>query len=128
MQKNGTWTLILAETTTKLVGNKWVFRIKYNPDGSISKYKAWLVAKGFHQNYRVDFFETFSPIVKPCTVCIVLNLAVMHCWPIWQLDVNNSFLNGMLIKDVFIPQPEGFINSQFPNHVCKLHKALYSLK
>ncbi|KAH9684575.1 hypothetical protein KPL70_013597 [Citrus sinensis] len=92
LQNNGTWTLVPAEKATKLVGNKWVFRVKYNPDGSISKYKARLVAKGFHQTYGVDFFETFSPVVKPCTVRIVLSL------------------------------PEGFINSQFPNHVCKLQK------
>ncbi|KAK9217237.1 hypothetical protein WN943_005862 [Citrus x changshan-huyou] len=52
----------------------------------------------------------------------------MNCWPIRQLDVNNAFLNGMLTEDVFMPQPEGFINSQFPNHVCKLQKALYDLK
>ena len=122
LQNNGTWTLVPAEKATKLVGNKWVFRVKYNPDGSISKYKAWLVAKGFHQTYGVDFFETFSPVVKPCTVRIVLSLVVMNCWPIRQLDVNNAFLNGMLIEDVFMPQPEGFINSQFPNHVCKLQK------
>ncbi|KAH9778887.1 retrovirus-related pol polyprotein from transposon RE1 [Citrus sinensis] len=128
LQKNGTWTLVPAETATKLVGNKWVFRVKYNPNGSISKYKAWLVAKGFHQTYGVDFFETFSPVVKPCTVRIVLSLAVMNCWPIRQSDVNNAFLNCMLTEDVFMPQPEGFTNSQFPNHVCKLHKAFYGLK
>ncbi|KAH9731198.1 retrovirus-related pol polyprotein from transposon RE1 [Citrus sinensis] len=128
LQKNGTWTLVPAETATKLVGNKWVFRVKYNPDGSISKYKARLVAKGFHQTYGVDFFEIFSQVVKPCTVRIVLSLAVMQCWPVRQLDVNNAFLNGMLTEDVFMPQPEGFINSQFPTHVCKLQKALYGLK
>ncbi|KAH9723455.1 retrovirus-related pol polyprotein from transposon RE1 [Citrus sinensis] len=127
-QQNGTWTLVPADTATKPVGNKWVFLVKYNPDGNISKYKARLVAKGFHQTYGVDFFETFSPVVKPCTVHIVLSLAVMHCWPIRQLDVNNAFLNGMLTEDVFMPQPEGFINSQFPNHICRLHKALYGLK
>ena len=77
LQNNGTWTLVPAEKATKLVGNKWVFRVKYNPDGSISKYKARLVAKGFHQTYRVDFFETFSPIIKPCIVRIVFSLAVI---------------------------------------------------
>lgn len=68
LQRNGTQTLVPAETTTKLIGNKWVFRIKYNPDGSISKYKDRLVVKGFHQTYEIDFFETFSHVVKPCTV------------------------------------------------------------
>ena len=67
-----------AESATKIVGNKWVFRVKYNPDGSVPKYKARLVAKGFHQTYGVDFFETFSPIVKRCTIRIILSLVVMN--------------------------------------------------
>ncbi|KAH9738248.1 reverse transcriptase Ty1/copia-type domain-containing protein [Citrus sinensis] len=78
MEKNQTWTLVPAETTTKIVGNKWVFQVKYNPNGSVSKYKAMLVAKGFHQTYGIDFFEAFSPVVKPCTVRIILSLVVMH--------------------------------------------------
>lgn len=128
LQRNETWTLVPTETTTKLIGNKWVFRVKYNPDGSISKYKARLVAKGFHQTYGVDFFKTFSPVVKPCTIRIVLSLVVMHHWLIRQLDVNNAFLNGLLTEDVFMHQPKSFINPQFPTHVCKLNKALYGLK
>ncbi|KAH9740738.1 retrovirus-related pol polyprotein from transposon RE2 [Citrus sinensis] len=68
LEKNQTWTLVLADTATKIVGNKWVFRVKYNPDGSVSKFKVRLVAKGFHQTYDIDFFETFSPVVKPCTL------------------------------------------------------------
>lgn len=66
------------ESAGKIVGNKWAFKVKYNPDGSISKYKVRLVAKGFHQTQGVDFFETFSPVVKPCTIRIFLSLAVTH--------------------------------------------------
>lgn len=102
--------------------------VKYNPGGNISKYKVRLVAKGFHQTYCVDFFVTFSPVVKPCTIIVVLSLAVMHHWQIKKLDVNNAFLNGVLIEDVFMHQPEGFINPHFLLYVCKLNKALYSLK
>lgn len=70
LQRNDTWTLVPAEIATKLVGNKWVFQVKYNPDDGISKYKARLVVKGFHQNYKVDFFETFSPVVTlHCSIC-----------------------------------------------------------
>lgn len=70
--------------------------MKYHHDGSISKYKARLVAKGYHQTQGIDFFETFSLVVKPCTIRIVLSLAVMKHWPIRQLDVNNAFVNGLL--------------------------------
>ena len=102
LQNNKTWTLIPREQAGKIVGNKWVFRVKYNPDGSISKYKAILVAKGFHQTQGVDFFETFSPVVKPCTIRIILSIAVMNHWSIRQLDVNNAFLNGILTEEVFM--------------------------
>lgn len=73
---------MLAETVRKIIGNKWAYRVKYNLDGSISKYKARLVAKRHHQTHGIDFFETFSPVIKPCTVRIILSLAVMHHWPI----------------------------------------------
>ncbi|KAH9751748.1 retrovirus-related pol polyprotein from transposon RE1 [Citrus sinensis] len=116
LQKNETWVLVPKESAGKIVGNKWVFRVKYNPDGSISKYKARLVAKGFHQTQGVDFFETFSPVVKQCTIRVILSLAVMHNWTVRQLDVNNAFLHGILTENVFMHQPEGFVHPQFPSH------------
>ncbi|KAH9682619.1 retrovirus-related pol polyprotein from transposon RE1 [Citrus sinensis] len=128
LQRNQTWTLVPPESAGKIVGNKWVYRVKYNADGSISRYKARLVAKGYHQTYGVDFFETFSPVIKPCTVRIILSLAVMHHWPIKQLDVNNAFLNGILTEDVYMHQPQGFVDSTYPSFICKLNKALYGLK
>ncbi|KAH9695297.1 hypothetical protein KPL71_022712 [Citrus sinensis] len=128
LQKNKTWVLVPKESIWKIVGNKWVFRVKYNPDGSISKYKARLVAKGFHQTQGVDFFETFNPVVKQCIIRVILSLAVMHNWTMRQLDVNNAFLHGILAENVFIYQPEGFVHPQFPSHVCQLTKALYGLK
>ncbi|KAH9673912.1 retrovirus-related pol polyprotein from transposon RE1 [Citrus sinensis] len=117
LQNNKTWTLVPREQAGKIVGNKWVFRVKYNPDGSISKYKARLVAKSFHQTQEVDFFETFSPVVKPCTIRIILSIVVMQQWSIRQLDVNNAFLNGILTEEVFMHQPEGFLHPQYPSHV-----------
>ncbi len=128
LQKNHTWTLVPPYAATKNVGNKLVYRVKYNTDGSISKYKACLVVKGYHQTHGIDFFETYRPVVKPCTVKVVLSLTVMQSWSIRQLNVNNAFLNGELTEDVFMHQPAGFINSQYPSYVCKLSKALYGLK
>jgi hypothetical protein len=96
--------------------------------GSVSKYKARLVAKGFHQQAEVDFDETFSPVVKPPTVRIILSLATQNQWSLRQLDVSNAFLHGLLKEKVFIAQPLGFVDSTLPSHVCHLQKSLYGLK
>lgn len=82
LMRNQTWTLVASSDSRKPIGCKWVFRTKENPDGSINKYKARLVAKGFHQKAGSDFTETFSPVVKPVTVRIVLTLATTNNWTI----------------------------------------------
>ncbi|KAH9696661.1 retrovirus-related pol polyprotein from transposon RE2 [Citrus sinensis] len=125
---NNTWSLVPKETDQQIVDNKWVYRIKYNTDGSVAKYKARLVAKGFQQIAGVNYFETFSPVIKPATIRVVLSLAVMNKWKIRQVDVNNAFLNGDLTEEVYMSQPTGFIDNTKPGYVCKLHKYLYGLK
>ena len=67
-----------------------------------------MVAKGYHQTAGIDYFETFSPVVKPTTICIVLSLAITQQWVIRQLDVQNAFLHRELQEDVFMQQPQGF--------------------
>ena len=128
LARNNTWCLVQPTSDMKIVGNKWVFRIKQKADGQIERYKARLVAKGFHQTPGIDFNETFSHVVKAATIQLVLSIAVMKNWGVIQLDVNNAFLNGDLVEDVYMMQPEGFIDKAQPNHVCKLRKALYGLK
>ena len=100
--KNKTWTLVPMCSSYKPVGCKWVFRTKYNTDGSVSKYKARLVAKGFHQTAGIDYSETFSPVVKSSTVRLILSLAIMKSWKFRQIDVNNAFLNGDLSEDLYM--------------------------
>ena len=78
--QNGTWELVSPIGITNLIGCKWVFRIKRNSDGSIDKFKARLVAKGFHQRLGVNYLETFSPVIKPTTVRLVLSIAVSNGW------------------------------------------------
>ncbi|KAH9662761.1 retrovirus-related pol polyprotein from transposon RE2 [Citrus sinensis] len=98
--RNETWTLVHFHPSQNLVGCKWVFRIKRNSDGSIERYKALLVAKGFHQRLDIDYHETFSPVIKPTTVRLVLSLAPSNGWSLRQLDENNAFLHGHLLEDV----------------------------
>jgi hypothetical protein len=105
-----------------------VFKLKQHLDGSIERYKARLVAKGFQQRNGIDYIETFSPVIKPTTIRILLSLAIHYSWPLKQLDVSNAFLYGHLIEEVFMEQPTGFKNSNYPNYVCKLQKSLYGLK
>ncbi|KAK0580290.1 hypothetical protein LWI29_000376 [Acer saccharum] len=128
LAKNGTWDLIPSHPSQNVVGCKWIFRIKRHPDGSVARYKARLVAKGFHQRPGVDFHDTFSPVVKPVTVRLILTIAVTNGWPLRQLDVNNAFLQGTLTDDVYMIQPPDFIDSTKPQHVCKLKKAIYGLR
>lgn len=85
-----------------VVGHKWVFKTKLNSDGSLQKLKARLVAQGFQQTLGVDYFETFSPIVKLITIRIIITLAVSHHWPIFQIDVNSIFLNGKMKEEVYM--------------------------
>ena len=116
--------MVPPSPSQNVVGCKWVFKLKRNSDGSINKYKAKLVAKGFHQQFGIDFEETFSPIIKPPTVRIILSLAVQFNWPLRQLDVSNAFLR----EEVYMVQPLGYVDPAHPNHVCKLLKSLYGLK
>ncbi|KAE8677983.1 hypothetical protein F3Y22_tig00111463pilonHSYRG00129 [Hibiscus syriacus] len=83
---------------------------------------------GFHQHPRVDYSETFSPVIKPTTLRLVLSLEVGQGWSLRQLDINNAFLQGTLTEDVFMSQPPGIIDRGHPYHVCKLLKAIYGLK
>lgn len=86
------------------------------------------MAKGFHQTPRIDFSETFSPVVKPQAVRAILSIVISRGWDIQQVDMNNDFLNGNLEKNVYMTQPSGFEDMARPQHVCKLKKALYGLK
>ncbi|GJX98291.1 ribonuclease H-like domain-containing protein [Tanacetum coccineum] len=126
--KNGTWLLVPRPTGVNMVRSMWLFKHKFHADGTLSRYKARLVANGSSQQLGVDFDETFSPVIKPATIRTVLSLFVSRQWPIHQLDVKNAFLNGDLSETVYMHQPPGFVDNRYPHHVCLLLRSLYGLK
>ncbi|GJS94229.1 ribonuclease H-like domain-containing protein [Tanacetum coccineum] len=125
---NNTWVLVPRPPNVNIVRSMWLYKHKYNADGSLNRYKARLVANGRSQQQGIDCDETFSPVVKPATIRTVLSLAVSRQWPIHQLDVKNAFLHDHLTKTVYMHQPPGFTNSAHSDYVCLLQKSLYGLK
>ncbi|GJY48365.1 ribonuclease H-like domain-containing protein [Tanacetum coccineum] len=114
--KNGTWLLVPRSAGVNMVHSMWLFKHKFHADGTLSRYKARLVANDSSQQLGVDFDETFSPIVKPATVRTVLSLAESRKWPIHELDVKNDFLNGDLSETVYMHQPPSFVDNRYPHH------------
>ena len=127
LKLNNTWEIVDTLANVKPIGCKWVYKIKRNSDGSVERYKARLVAKGFSQVEGIDFFETFSPIVKMTTVHVILALASIYRWDLQQLDVSNAFLHGDLSEEVYMSIPPGLQGHGSPR-CCKSKKSLYGLK
>jgi histone deacetylase 1/2 len=125
---NDTWSLVPRPPGINLVTSKWIFRHKLYADGSLDRYKAHWVLRGFTQRPGLDYDETFSPVVKPATVWVIFSLSLSQNWPIHQLDVKNAFLHGTLTETVYCVQPSGFVDSSRPDMVCRLNKSLYRLK
>uniref|UniRef100_A0A1J3HVA2 Retrovirus-related Pol polyprotein from transposon TNT 1-94 n=2 Tax=Noccaea caerulescens TaxID=107243 RepID=A0A1J3HVA2_NOCCA len=126
--RHHTFDLVPPAPNQNVIATKWIFTLKYLPDGSLDRYKARWVARGFTQQYGLDYSETFSPVVKSITIRVVLQLAVNHNWGIKQIDVNTAFLQGTLHEEAYVTQPEGFVDKDRPHYVCRLRKALYGLK
>jgi hypothetical protein len=111
-----------------MVVNPWVFKKKLRLDGTIDKYRARLVAKGYTQKEYEDFFDTYSPVARLTTIRVLLSLAASHGLLIHQMDVKTIFLNGELEEEIYMTQPDGFVVKGQEDNVCNLLKSLYSLK
>lgn len=124
--KNNTWTLVERPQGLNVVDNRWIFKVKMNPDNTVERYKARLVARGFTQQYGIDYSETFSPVVRFTSIRSILAIVAQKRMHMMQFDVKTAFLNGDLDENVYMEQPVG-LNDNTPR-VCKLKKSLYGLK
>ena len=128
MYDNQVWTLIDPPNGLKTIGCRSVFKKKTNMDGNVHTFKAPLVAKGFKKTHGVDYDETFSPVAMLKSIRILLAIVTYYDYEIWQMDVKTTFLNGKLLEDVYMTQPEGFDNPKNVGKVCKLQRSIYGLK
>jgi ATP-binding cassette subfamily B (MDR/TAP) protein 1 len=128
IRANGTWDLVELPRNRKAVSCKWVFRLKQVSDSSDPKYKARIVAKGFRQEYGVDFDKILSPVVKLSTLRFLLGVVVHEDLELLQLDVKTTFLHGDLDEEIYMEQPQGFASPGREHLVCRLRKSLYGLK
>ncbi|GKB22681.1 retrotransposon protein, putative, ty1-copia subclass [Tanacetum coccineum] len=128
MKDNEVWILVELPPNGKTVGSKWLFKKKTDMDGAVHTYKARLVAKGYTQTPGIDYEETFSPVADIRAIRILIAIAAYYDYEIWQMDVKTAFLNGYLNEEVYMEQPEGFVNPKYPNRVCKLKRSIYGLK
>jgi hypothetical protein len=108
-----------------MVINQWVFKKKLRSDGTIDKYKAKLVAKGYTQKEGEDFFDTYPPIARLTTIRVLLSLAASHGLLVNQMDIKTTFLNGEFEEEIYMTQPNGFVVKGQEDKVCRLLKSLY---
>ncbi|CAI7744675.1 unnamed protein product [Closterium sp. NIES-53] len=124
--ENETWELCELPLGKKTMSSKLIFRHKYGPDGELTRYKSRLVAKGFQQTKGKDFDEIFAPSGKGTTLRVMLGTAANCGWRIKEMDITTSFLNGIILEELYMLQPEGLDDGS--GRVCRLKKAIYGLK
>ncbi|CAI7799085.1 unnamed protein product [Closterium sp. NIES-54] len=124
--ENETWELCELPLGKKAISSKLIFRHKYGPDGELTRYKSRLVAKGFQQTKGKDFDEIFAPVGKGTSLGVMLGTAANRGWRIKQMDITTAFLNGIILEELYMLQPEGLDDGS--GRVCRLKKAIYGLK
>ncbi|GJZ37913.1 retrovirus-related pol polyprotein from transposon TNT 1-94 [Tanacetum coccineum] len=122
------WELVPKPDCVMIITLKWIYKVKLDEYGDVLKNKAWLVAKGYRQEEGINFEESFAPVAQIEAIRIFIANAASKNMIIYQMDVKTAFLNGKLKEQVYVSQPEGFVNLYHPTHVYRLKNALYGLK
>ena len=119
----------IEATREKVVGSRWIYtKVKHAADRIMDKYKACFIVKGFSQKEGIDYEETFALVARYSSIQTIISLSAEMGWRVHQMDINISFLNRVIEKEVYIEQPKGFDVENRETHVCRLHRALYGLK
>ena len=128
MLENDTFALCMLPPDRKAINCKWVYKVKRIADGSIERLKARLCTVGTSQCEGVDYNDTFAPVVRIENLRTILSIGAMRDMEIHQMDVNSTFLNGLLKEEIYMKQPPGFVSPDFPEVVLRLKKSIYGLK
>ncbi|KAK2364787.1 putative mitochondrial protein [Trifolium repens] len=127
-ERSEVWDLVPRPEDVNIIGTKWVYKNKSDENGTVTRNKARLVAQGYTQIEGLDFDETFAPVARLESIRLLLGVACILKFKLYQMDVKSAFLNGYLQEEVYVEQPKGFVDPEHPNYVYKLKKALYGLK
>ncbi|KAK2437932.1 putative mitochondrial protein [Trifolium repens] len=127
-ERSEVWDLVPRPEDVNVIGTKWVYKNKSDENGTVTRNKARLVAQGYTQIEGLDFDETFAPVARLESIRLLLGVACILKFKLYQMDVKSAFLNGYLQEEVYVEQPKGFVDPEYPNYVYKLKKALYGLK
>ncbi|GJZ98330.1 retrovirus-related pol polyprotein from transposon TNT 1-94 [Tanacetum coccineum] len=119
------WELVPRPNKVMIISLKWIFKVKLDEYGGVLKNNARLVAKGYHQEEGIDFKESFVLVARIEAICIFITYATHMNMTAFQMDVKTAFLNGILKEEVYMSQPEGFIDADHPTHVFRQNNALY---
>ena len=128
LHKTRTWDLVDLPSEKSAIDCKWVYKIKTRSGGTVDRYKACLVAKGFTQEYGIDYEETFALVARLSSVKSLITISTARKWPLFHMDVKNVFLNGELLEEVYLKLPPRYSHPLgFPHRVCQLRRALIFL-
>jgi hypothetical protein len=126
-ERNQVWILVEPPRDVNVIGTKWGFKNKQGEDGEVVRNKARLVAQGFSQVEGLDFVETFAPVARLEAIRILLAFAAFKGFKLYQMDVKNAFLNGVIQEEVYVRQPPGFKNLKYPPQSVQAFKGFVGL-